>query len=107
MSTTLRNAEIALSQEIGDYWAGTTTSTGAGGGTTVIDTALMAKANDWISEEAYDQIAEGTYDGEERKIASLDNTTGTMTVLAHGGQILTGMDYRVHRLFTASEKRRA
>ena len=105
MSTTLANAEIALSKELGDYWAGTSTSAGAAGGTTVIDTALKAKANDWVSEEAYDMITSGTYDGEERKISSLDNTSGTLTVLAHTGQIASGITYRVHRLFSASDKR--
>jgi len=107
MTTTLENSEVELSKQIGDYWSGTTTSAGAAGGTTVVDTALMAKANDWISDDAHDMITSGTYDGEERKISSLDNSTGAMTVLAHGGQIASAVTYRVHRLFTASEKRRA
>ncbi len=75
-----------------------------------MDTALVAKANDWISDspqEMYDFISSGTYDGEERKISSLDNTTGTLTVLAHTGQIASAVTYEVHRLFTPSEKRRA
>jgi hypothetical protein len=107
MSTSILNAEIALSKELGDYWAGTTTSDGAAGGTTLVDTALKAKANAWITDEAYDYIAEGTYNEEERKISSLDNSDGTLTVLAHGGKIVSGIDYRVHRLFSASDKRRA
>jgi hypothetical protein len=107
MSTSMLNAEIALSKELADYWASTTTSAGAAGGTTLVDTALKAKANDWITDEAYDYIAEGTYNEEERKISSLDNSSGTLTVLAHGGQIASGTDYRVHRLFSASDKRRA
>ena len=44
MSTTLANARIQLSKEIGDYWASTTTSSGST--TTVVDTALKAKTND-------------------------------------------------------------
>jgi len=105
MSTSLLNAEIALSKDLGDYWSGTTTSAGAGGGTTVIDTALKAKANDWITDEAYDMITSGTYDEEERKVSSLDNSDGTLTTLAHGGQIASSVTYRVHRLFSASDKR--
>jgi len=107
MSKSLTNCEILLSKELGDYWAGTTTSNGAADGTTLVDTALKAKANDWVTDETYDQITEGTYNGEERKASSLSNSTGTLTVLAHGGQIVSGIDYRIHRLFEASEKRRA
>ena len=107
MSTTLSAAEQALSKELGDFWSSTTTSAGAGDYTTLIDTALKAKANDWITDECYDQITSGTYDGEERKVSSLTNSSGTLTMLAHGGQIASGVTYRVHRLFEASEKRRA
>jgi len=107
MSTNLLSAEIALSKEIGDYWSSTTTSNGAADGTTIVDTALKAKENDWVTDEAFDFIDEGTYDQEERKISSLDKSTGTLTVLAHGGQIVSGIDYRVHRLFSASDKRLA
>jgi len=107
MSTTLADARIALSQDIDDYWAGTTTSAGAAGGTTVVDTALAAKANDWITDETTDLITSGTYDEEERKVSSLDNSTGTLTVLAHGGQIGSAVTYELHRLFSASQKKRA
>jgi hypothetical protein len=103
MSTTFNNARIELSKQIGDYWAGTTT--GAGSSTTVVDTALKAKQNDWINLEAYDLITSGTYDTEERKISSLDNTSGTLTVLAHGGTIAGSVTYEVHRLASASDKR--
>jgi hypothetical protein len=108
MSTTLENAMIELSKQLGDYHTGTTTSAGAAGGTTVIDTALKAKANDWVETgEAYTRITSGTYDEQERKISSLDNSTGTLTTLAHGGQIASGVTYEVHRLFTADKKREA
>jgi hypothetical protein len=107
MATTLLNAEVALSKEIGDYWESTTTANGAADGTTLIDTALKAKADDWITDEAYDMITSGSQNEEERKISSLDSSTGTLTILAHGGQILSDVTYRVHRLFEASEKRRA
>lgn len=111
MSTSLANARIEASKQLGDYWAGTTTSAGAAGGTTIVDTALKAKANDWVDTEgqAYDLITQAadTSVDEERLISSLDNSTGTLTVLAHSGQIGSAKTYEVHRLFTASEKRRA
>ncbi len=103
MSTTMLNAEVELSRQLGDYWAGTTTS--AGSSTTLVDTALMAKANDWASDEMYDFITSATCQFEERKVSALDNTTGTCTNLAHSG---TGpgisATYRLHRLFKASDK---
>lgn len=108
MSTTLANAQIELSKQIGDFWNSTTTS--GGSSTTLVDTALMAKANDWIEDapaEMYDRITSGTYIAEERKASSLDNTTGTLTTLAHGGTIATAVTYEIHRLFNASEKRHA
>ena len=108
MTVTLAEMRIMISKEIGDYWAGTTTSSGSS--TTVVDTALKAKGNDWISDapqEHYDLLTSGTYSGEERKISSLDNTSGTLTTLAHGGTVASAVGYEVHRLFTASEKRTA
>ncbi len=107
MSTTLANARIELSKQLGDYWAGTTTS---GGSTvTLVDTALMAKQNDWITKETYDLITATapTYTGEERLVSSLDNSSGTLTTLAHSDTIATSIAYEVHRLFSASEKRLA
>ncbi len=107
MSTTLENCEVLLSKEIGDYWDSTTTTAGASGGTTLIDTALKEKVDDWLTDDAHDMITSGTYDGQERKITKFDSDAGYLTVLAHGGQIATSVTYRVHRLFSASEKRRA
>ncbi len=105
MTTTLANAQIELSKQIQDWWASTSTSAGAAGGTTIVDTALQAKQSDWIQYNAWDRITSGTYDGEERKISSL--STSTLTTLAHTGQIASSVTYEVHRLFTASEKRLA
>ena len=107
MTTSLEATCVLLSKQLGDYWASTTT--GAGLATTLVDTALMAKANDWIDgdREMYAIVREGTYDGLERKISSLDNSDGTLTILAYAGAPGTGIDYEVHRLFTPSEKRRA
>jgi len=109
MSTSLLNCEILLSKEIGDYWASTTTSAGNTAKTTLIDTALKAKAADWITDNAYDMIndSDSAADEEERKILDLVPNDGTLSVLAHSAQIATSIDYRIHRLFTASDKRRA
>ena len=109
MTTTLLAAEAELSKQIGDYWTGTTTSDGAAGGTTLIDTALKAKQNGWVTKETYDMLTEESVSAadiyEERLVSSLDNSSGALTVLAHGGKIESGINYRVHRLFSASAKR--
>ena len=108
MSTTLEAAMIALGYQLGDIWESTTTSGGTTTHTTLIDTALKAKQNNWITYEAYDRISSGTMDGQERKVSSLDNTTGTITfTVAHSTTVATSIDYEVHRMFTASDKRRA
>ena len=61
MSTTLENCMLELSRQIGDFWASTTTA-GTGSSTQVIDTALKAKMNDWVSglpTETYDRLHQG------------------------------------------------
>ena len=107
MTTALSACRIELSKQLSDYFASATTGDGVAGGTTLVDTALKAKQNAWIGKDMYDLITEAAHAqiNEERQISSLSNTNGTLTVLAHGAQILTGVDYEVHRLFTASEKR--
>ena len=109
MTTSLLNCEVLLSKQLGDYWTGTMTSDGTTA--TIVDTALKAKANDWIDgdREMYDMLTllEGSSSEEERKISSLDNSSGTLTVLAHSAATDSADTYRVHRLFPASEKRRA
>jgi len=109
MTTTLLAAEQALSKELGDFWSSTTT--GAGGTTSLVDTALISRANDWITDETWAFLVEeptgdaALYD--ERKVSSLDNSTGTLTTLAFAGTPGSGIDYELHRLFSPSEKRRA
>ena len=111
MSTSLANCLTELSKQLNDYWASTTTTTSTT--TSIVDSALMAKANDWITDNTYDFIlaepaAAGTQLYEERKVSSLSNTAGTLTVLAHSGNIDSGSEaiaYELHRLFSPSEKR--
>lgn len=108
MTTTLEVNMLELSRQIGDYWASAATGDGAADYTTIVDELLNAKASDWISDapaEMYDRITSGTYDEEERKISSL--STNTLTVLAHKGKIVDEVTYEIHRMFSASEKRRA
>ena len=109
MTTNLLVAEAELSRQLGDYWASTTT--GAGAATSLVDTALMAKANDWITDETWAFLTSeptgsaAIYD--ERKASSLSNTDGTLTTLTFAAAPGTGITYEVHRLFSPSEKRRA
>ncbi len=105
MSTSLINAFVALTKDIGDYWASTTT--GAGTATTLVDASLMAKSNDWLSREAYVILTEeptgsaAIYD--ERKASSLDNTTGTLTTLTFAAAPGTGIDYMLTRQFSPTD----
>ncbi len=109
MSTSLSSMRQELSKQINDHWVSTTTSAGVGGGTTIVDTSLIAKQNAWIGKDMYTLITESgdTSEDNERQITSLagSGSTGTLTTLAHSGQIGSGKGYEVHRLFTASEKR--
>jgi len=105
MTTTLSVNRVELSKQLGDYWASSTT--GAGSSATIVDTLLKAKQDAWIGKDMYDLITEVGHASldEERQISSLDNSTGTLTVLAHDNTTGSSMDYEVHRLFTASDKR--
>lgn len=107
MTTLLSACRVELSKQINDYWASATT--GAGSATTIVDALLKAKQNAWIGKDMYDLITEVDHDSEdeERLISSLNNTSGTLTVLDHDNTTGIGMDYEIHRLFTASEKRLA
>lgn len=109
MSTTLANCRILLSKELGDYFASTTTSAGASTYDTLIDTELKAKDEDWITDETYTLITKSGDSSvdDERKAIKLDNGTGALTTLPHTAQIGSSITYELHRLFTASEKRRA
>lgn len=111
MTTSLQAAEILLSKEMGDYFSSTTTSAGDAGGLNLIDTALAEEGEGFVTDTTYDQIASGTGsapDEEERKAKGLVPDSGTLGLLrAHTVQVPTSTAYRVHRLFSASEKRRA
>ncbi len=110
MSSSLATCLTSFSKDIGDDWQSTTT--GAGSATTMVDTALMAKSNDWIPlYNAWVFLLEEPtgnaviYD--ERLTTALDNTTGTLTTLTFAAAPGTGIDYSLHRLFSPSDKRTA
>ena len=107
MSNSILACCTALSKELGDYWESATTT---GSASSLIDTALKVKANDWITDDTWDFIVDTDHSRfeEERKISSLDNTSGTCTlVTSHEATLGIGCEYQIHRLFPASEKRRA
>ena len=68
MAITLLNCEVILSQEIGDWWEGTTTA--ATDAVTVVDTGLIRFPDDWITDFSYDMITSGSRNEEERKIST-------------------------------------
>lgn len=108
MSTSLLNCEVLLSKRIGDYYSSTTTSAGNSSGTTIVDTNLYAYPDNWLQSQSHlmwDMITSGDQDEEERRILSKNNDT--LTVLAHGGQIDSGVTYRIHRLYSPTDKKNA
>ena len=97
MSTTLAGLREKLSRRMGYYLEGTTTSDGAAGGTTFINSGLADKANDYFNDW-YAKITSGTYTGQVRRISDFVQSTGTVTLyVAFGGQILSGITYELHR----------
>jgi hypothetical protein len=109
MTTTLFVAYQELSKLIGDYWASTTTS--AGTTSALIDSALKGKSNDWVTDNTYVILAAepagsaAIYD--ERKVTSLEHTSGTLTTLPFAAAPGTGLSYNLNRLFSPSEQRQA
>jgi hypothetical protein len=109
MSSSLFNSYLAVSKDMADYYAGLTT--GAGTATTMVDAALMGKQNDWITDNTFVILSDeptgsaAIYD--ERKVSSLDNTTGTLTTLTFAAAPGTGIDYYLNRLFSPSDIRTA
>ncbi|GAH10140.1 unnamed protein product, partial [marine sediment metagenome] len=106
MTTSLANCRVELSKQLNDYWASTTTS--SGDASSLIDTALKIFQPAWINKWTWDLITDDghTREDEERRITSLDNSSGDCTLtVAHTGTLGTSCDYEIHRLFSASEKR--
>ncbi|KKL48674.1 hypothetical protein LCGC14_2323160 [marine sediment metagenome] len=108
MTTALSAARQELSRQLNDDWRSTTTSAGATTNKTLVDTALIEKQNAWIGKDMYDLITsatDATVVDDERQIASLSNTNGTLALTrAHTARIATSVGYEIHRLFTASDR---
>lgn len=91
-------ARKALAQRIHAWLAGTTTSNGNAGGTTVVASALVGYGDSFFSSH-WLLITSGSYAGQWRRVSDFTNSSGTLTVVnAYGGQILSGVTYELHVL---------
>jgi len=110
-TTTAATLLEEMSRDIGDYHTSSTTSVGAGDGTTVIDTSLADLTEDDGGIQAYLKMRSGTDDGNVRRSKRGDNgytassTTVTLT-RAFSAQIASGVTYELHR-FDPAIKREA
>jgi hypothetical protein len=96
MTTTLANFQSGVCEEYGNLITGTTTSAGAAGGTTFIDTALALYPDDEKRlMESYFMPTSGTYAGIERQITDWVSSTTTGTTRAFAGQIASGVTYKI------------
>jgi len=107
MTSTLISVQAELSRQLGDRWASTTT--GAGTTATLVDSALKAKASDWVQDEAYVMLTEEP--GSAAAIYDIRRATGlstdTLTVFDFSAAPGTGIDYELHRLFHPDDKNKA
>ncbi|KKN71171.1 hypothetical protein LCGC14_0423340 [marine sediment metagenome] len=106
---TLDEARVQLSKDLGDNREGTTTSIGAGDGSTIIDLIFGEEDVDrfFLNERKTSIFLPGT--DEERVADHVTGLTGTpvdtLTMLrVFGAQVASGAGYEVHRLFGALEK---
>jgi hypothetical protein len=100
-TSTRTNILDALSQRIGDYFSGTTSSAGNGGGTTLIDTDLTNLTEDDDGIQGWLRPTSGSASGEIRRILSNSGytaSTGTVTVnFAFSAQIANTVTFELHR----------
>ena len=83
---------------MGDYASGTTTSGGAAGGGTFID-SVLGNRPDAYYEDWWAKITSGTYVDQVRRISTFAQSTGTVTPFASfGGTIATSVTYELHRI---------
>jgi hypothetical protein len=108
-ATAVKTMRSLLSEDIGDVIFGSNTSTttadGNAGGTTLIDSTLMALPSGWFrfgsggEQPTAVKITSGLYSGEVRYVNGFDNTNGTVTVSSSfGGQIEDAITFEVHRI---------
>lgn len=105
-TATKAQARRDLSNRIGDWWAGTFSSSGNGGGTTAVDSSLIGYGDDYQNSK-FLLLGSGSYAGQWRRVADFTDASGTFTTVnAYGGQVASGVTYEVHNirpdLFTAA-----
>jgi len=112
----------ALSKQIDDWFEGTADTNATNPTYTLVDTALIEKQSDWVSDGSSGDQPSYLYiktdaggasvapEGEERVISSL--TTATYTILVSSSYpftagIANGDTYEIHRKFSRAEKEQA
>ena len=114
MTTSLQTLRQELGLEVNDGYTSSLTGNGAADGTTIIDTDLKNYQTDQFSDGAsgdqmtWIKLTSGTYSGQERSFSSYAAATGTITVkAAFGGQVLSGVTYELHKIWTPTQKNNA
>lgn len=98
MTTTQANLLDGFSRLLADYFASTTTSAGAVGGTTVVDTALTPSPDNAFAGRYVRVPGIVTEAAKNRVITASAQSTGALTVApAFGSQIGSGTAYQLHR----------
>jgi hypothetical protein len=106
MATLMTAALTLLNNDIGDNWSSTTTANGAVSKLTLVDDALYEKVADWVNDGMVLYLPlgpTGAGSEETRVVDSLSGNTLTLKTSA-SAQILSGVSYQIHRLFTRSQK---
>jgi hypothetical protein len=119
MAVTVKSARRQLAEDLGDYFVSTTTSDGAASGDTLVDDALKEQNDDrFITKQTSVWIEGGQSNGptsdQERGLADGTKVSDTITPTrnfdvtgATGSVIKSGIEYEVHRSFSAAAKNRA
>jgi hypothetical protein len=104
MATTGENLLTGFSYFIGDQFDSTTTSNGAAGGTSLIDTTL-AQFGDGTLGGRYVRLTSGTADNQIRRV-DIHSTTTLDVLPAFSAQVASSVTYEIHR-FAPEDKWRA
>ena len=97
MSSTLLAIKERFGRLNNDWLSETTTADGGAAGATLICTNFKNYDDDYFNQY-WCEITSGTYDGNERKVLTFVASTGVFTpYTAFGGQILSGVTFRLHR----------
>ena len=85
-------------------YPGTTTSAGAGDGTTVIDSVLKAFGDDYFISGSV-AITSGACNGESKAVTDFAQATGTITTAAFSAQIASGVTFTLTLAFASRDFR--